>query len=748
MVFDVRAALAILLLSISMDARTADMCPAVPAREAATNVAPSDHQIHIDSNSATLGVDGNAVLNGRVTIHQDARSLAADSVTYDKPSGQFKVAGTVEFEDPKLRVKSQSGTYDTAGGADFNEASFQLLDRSGHGVAHDMAIRPDGKLSLEQVRYTTCPVGNQDWMLQASSINLDTVLQEGNARGVYLRFKGVPILYTPIISFPIGNTRKSGFLFPTIGHSSNNGVEVSAPYYFNLAPNYDLTLSPGFLSARGVQLGAEFRFVTGNSTGQIDGTYLPSDALAHGERSYFRVRDITDFEPGLRLDVDVASVSDSHYFQDFAVGSEQTSVTYLERRADLRYFDDTWRVNAQLQNFQTIDTSIDALDRPYSRVPRVQAQGIWPLLNSNLEFVLASEAVNFLRTVGPSGVRLDLSPELRWSMRGAGYFFEPSAGWRFTQYDLQNASLGAPAAPTRSLPFVRLDTGLTFERDAGSEGQRTQTLEPRLVYSYVPYRSQTSLPLFDTGLPDFNLIELFRTNRFVGADRVSDADQISAGVTTRLFDHVTGQQYLSATLGQTRYFRDPRVTLLPGDPVESKRTSDVIAQISLTAYKSWSVNLDYDWNPYTSQTEKSAIAVQYHPSPDRVVNLAYRFQQDIAVCAAGAGAGQNLCPLKQWDGSFAWPVTSRWNTVGRLVYSLQDRQIIERLAGFEYRSCCWRVQMLQRRYVDSRPISTGPGGLDTSYILQLELTGLSSVGKPENSFLERSIRGYSTGDSQ
>jgi len=742
------------------------MCPAPPKRkQPPAAIAPGDHLIRIDSDAASLDAAGLAILTGHVQVHQDERSVAADSVTYDEKSGKLVVKGAVDFEDPKLGIRSDTGTYDALGGAAFDRANFQIFDRNGRGVAKAMAVHPDGKVDLSQVRYTTCPVGNQDWMLQASSINLDTEDEVGSARGVIMRFKDVPVFYTPYISFPLGDDRKSGVLFPSFGHSSNNGWQLEVPYYFNLAPNYDLTLSPGFLSARGVQLGGEFRFLTASSHGQIEENFLPNDAIQHSDRAYFHFTDITNLAQGLRFDTDIASVSDSNYFSDFAVGADQTSVTYLERRAELLYYDDAWRIRAQLQNFQTIDTSVDAGDRPYSRVPRIQAYALYPLF-SHFEFALDSEVTNFLREVGPAGVRLDLSPELRWSTRTAGYFFEPAVGYHFTQYDLQNVPVGDPASPTRTLPYARLDTGLIFERDAGSEGQRTQTLEPRLVYSYVPYRNQNDLPIFDTGLPDLNLVELFRTNRYVGDDRIGDANQLALGLTTQLFSQSTGAQYLSATIGQIRYFTMPRVTLpdqitqtlpgqtlatlpgqqtsvilpgqnlptlpgqtlatVPGETPQTYRASDIIGEVSVTAYKNWSLNLDYQWNPYTSQTDKSEILVQYRPDPSKVVNIGYRFQQDI---------------LKQYDGSFAWPIAGHWNTVGRWVYSLQDRQTIEQLAGFEYKSCCWKIQVLQRRYVTNRT-----GGLNTSIALQLELTGLSSVGKPADAFLSKEISGYSTRD--
>ncbi|MEA3158898.1 MAG: LPS-assembly protein [Gammaproteobacteria bacterium] len=794
----VRAAFIFLCLASSL-ARAADVCPAPPkytfVRPA--DIPPDDHRIHVDSDDAVLGADGNAVLNGRVTVRQDARSVAADSVTYDYGNDKLTVKGKVDFLDPKLRVRSDSGSYETDGGANFNEAFFQLMDRNGRGFAKDVDLHPDGKLDLNNVRYTSCPVGNEDWSLSASKINLDTKLQEGVAHHVTMRFKDVPIFYTPYISFPLGDERKSGVLFPSFGHSGSNGFDVEVPYYFNLAPNYDLTVTPGLLTARGVQLAEDFRYLTAHSHGQFDATFLPNDKQQHDDRSYVRYTDITDIRHGLRFDADIASVSDSNYFQSFAVGTEQTSVTFLERRADLLYYDDAWRIRAQLQNFQTIDTTVIDADRPYSRVPRVQASALYPIENSNFEFGFDSEAVNFLRGVGPTGVRLNLAPEIRWSKRAPGYFFEPAVGYDFTQYDLQDAGPGRPSTPSRALPYARVDTGLVFEREAGAQGQRTQTLEPRLVYSFVPYRNQDELPIFDSGLPDLNLTELFRTNRYVGSDRIGDANQVALAVTTRLFDTVSGTQYLSATVGQIRYFSIPRVGLpqdalslqgirdqngqplgaiplvnplavpgaltapggqsyvafpgqyFPGQylgqyPLSAQTralalgqnpafpASDIVAEVALTGYKHLGVNLDYQWNPYTSQTEKSEISVQYRPDPSRVVNIGYRFQEGI---------------LKQWDGSFAWPIAAHWNTVGRWVYSLQDRQTIEQVAGFEYKSCCYKVQLVQRRYLSIRPGTTTSGGtLDTSIALQLELTGLSSVGKREDSFLEQSIRGYSTRD--
>jgi len=775
--FRLRAAPLLIVLFAAAEARAGDMCPAPPHHVPRTpaEITDDDHQIHIDSDGFVYGLEDDALfLNGHVVVKQDDRSVTADSGNYSKATGHVTVSGGVDFEDPLVRVQSESGSYDQGGGADFNKSTFELLDRAGRGSATDIAVQPGGKISFEQVRYMTCPVGDKDWMLQASAINLDTVRHVGVARDAWVEFRGVPIFYTPYLSFPMDSQRKSGLLAPILDHSGTNGYELGVAYYFNLAPNYDLTLTPEYLSARGVELGSEFRYLTGTSHGQVDSNVLPNDTQTNDDRFFVHAVNTTDFKPGLRGEVDLAAVSDSAYFEDFGVGSEETSVTFLERRADLKYYDDYWRIQGEFQNFQTIDTTVFAYERPYSRVPRIDAEGLFPLGDSRFELAVNSEAVNFLRNLDdivggqpltePSGVRLDVSPEFRWVDRQAGYYFVPAVGWHLTQYSLQDAGAFLPStdhvqsAPFRSIPYGTLDTGLIFERDSGSDGQRTQTLEPRLVYTYVPYRNQNNLPVFDTALPDLNLSQLFRANRYVGDDRISDANQLAAGITTRLFDQNSGQQLLAATLGQIRYFEVPKVGLpcpvpvsnvqqvnsasllgLPCPSGELFHASDLVGDVSLSAYKNWSVNLDYVWNPYLNQTAKSEFSIQYRPDSKHVVNLAYRYQKNT---------------FEQWDGSVAWPIAEHWSAVGRLVYSIIDKQTIEQVAGFEYKSCCWRIQIVQRRYVDNRPVAPTAENpnptippLGQSIAIELQLIGLTSVGKTSKAFLERSISGYSGGDS-
>jgi LPS-assembly protein len=693
-----------------------------PANPTTDLKAASDQQIVVESDGAQVTRAGDAELEGRVILRQGGRELSADHLEYHKESGDFAVHGNVDFRDGTVHVHGETGAYDPLKGASIGKALFELPSRPARGVARTIIVKPNAHTELDNVEFTTCPIGNSDWKLNASSIDLDSNKHSGTGRNVRLDFKGVPILYTPYISFPIGNERKSGFLFPGGGHSTRSGFELTVPYYFNLAPNYDLTETPRLLSDRGVQLGSEFRYLTEHQRGELQVDYLPGDKVANRDRLFAQWNHVANFGEGWRAVVDVANASDSRYFEDFAFDPEGTSVTYVERRIAFEYLDRTWWLNAELQNFQTIDQSIEDSARPYSSVPRIVARGSWPRGWLGLAYSVDGEVVNFRRDAGAQGVRLDMQPEIRLPLTRPGMFFTPALAWRYTRYSLKDRNPGEPDNPERNAPIASLDTGLIFERSLGSRGQRIQTLEPRLLYLYVPFRDQTELPVFDTDVPDLNLIELFRTNRYVGADRLSDANQLSVGVTTRLVEAETGKQFLSATLGQTYYFETPRVTLPDETPV-SGNTSDLIAQVALTAYKDWNINLGYQRNPHAPHSDKAEVSLQYRPAGDSVVNVGYRYRKG---------------RVEQGDASAIWPIGQGWHLFGRFVYSLRDDSAIERFGGFEYRSCCWKVRLLARDYVSSRT-----GERDRSVGLELELNGLSSVGVPAGAFLERSIRGYS-----
>lgn len=697
--------------------------PTDPRLEALLQADPNDERIQITSDTGELDRDGDAILSGNVTIRTGQRLLTADEAELNSTERSVKLKGRMEYLDPQLRVRGQGGSFVEGGGGTFEGAEFELPERSVRGAAKGAKVGPTGIMELKGVRYTACPPGIDDWELAAGEITIDQKNQMGTGRDVKLEFLGVPIFYTPWISFPVGDQRKSGLLFPTIGSSSKNGTQVAVPYYFNLAPNYDATLMSRYYSARGVRLDPELRYLDEDTRSQLNVEYLLYDEDRGEARSFVDWRHVTRFAPLTRLRIDAADVSDQDYFEDFGVGFEGTSVTFLNRYVDFRHDVGAWSFNARAQDYQVIDRDLPDDDAPYRILPQLTASGRWAGLPGGLGTALYVEATNFQRDqAGPQGVRVDALPSVSWRTDRGGTFLAANASYRYTQYALSDVAPGGDDAPSRSLPAASLDSGFVLERAAGTRGERVQTLEPRLLYLYVPYRDQEDLPVFDTGIPDLNLVQLFRDNRYVGPDRVGDANQVSLGVTTRLLDTTRGRQFLSATLGQAYYFEDPRVRL-PDEPVRTRSSSDMIAELDLAAFKNWNARFAYQWNPDLSQGERTETFVQYAPTPGRVVNAGYRFRRD---------------ELEQVDVSGAWPLSQQWRGFARMVYSLREEKTLDQFVGFEYSSCCWAVRLITRRYISSRT-----GDADTSFGLQLELKGLSSVGVDNEAFLRDAIRGYS-----
>jgi LPS-assembly protein len=694
-----------------------------------------DAPITIESGDASGGVKEGSVwhLKDDVVVRQGDRTVKAQQIEYNTDDSTLKAEGDVQYEDSVVRASGAGGNYSAVGGASFRQAQFELRQRGARGAASLMEMTPEGLIRLEDVRFTTCPRNDSAWQLKADRIELDTRTRIGTGHGAEVDFKGVPIMYLPWMSFPLGTERKSGFLFPTPGHSTRGGVQFTLPYYWNIAPNADLTFEPTYYSRRGVDLMGDTRFLSESTRASLEYSYLPSDNVTHSDRNRFRLTNVTKLPYDFRFVVDAETVSDSHYFEDFASGPEGTSVAFVERRAGFRFRNEHWNLSAEAQQFQTIDRDLAEVDRPYARLPRILAgadYGWGP--EQRLRYGFDSEIVNFDRDVGVTGWRLDANPGVSLDIGSPSAYVRPGVSLRYTSYSLDYHGLNiGPTSPSRTLPIESLDAGLVFEKDSGSRGQRRLTLEPRMLYLHVPYRNQDDLPLFDTGIPDLNLVELFRTNRYVGADRVSDANQVSLGVTSRLFDTNSGAQFLSVTLGQTYYFEQPRVRL-PDEPVRDSNTSDFVGQIALTAYKNWNADLGIQWNPDQSRSERAQANIQFKPGGEQVVNLGYRFQRDL---------------LNQYELSGAWPIGKKWNAYARYVYSLLDDKPIERLAGFEYASCCWRVRFLGRKFVSTRT-STGTGKEDTGFYLQLELTGLASVGSAADAFLTGAIRGYERPDAK
>src|SRR5499427_3594313 len=740
-------------------ATSAGAAPAPPGTTTAT--APAGKAaglgpINITADQATLGVDGNAILRGNVEATQGERRIRANHIEYDSKTGSMRSDGHIEFEDPLVHVTGASGSFSAAAGAQFRDAQFALRERSARGSAQDLALTPEGQIRLKGVMFTTCPLHDDSWHVRANKIVLDTNDKIGTGRDARVDFMGVPLMYLPWLSFPLSSERKSGFLFPSIGNTSVNGVQLSVPYYWNIAPNLDFTFQPILYSKAGIDLGGDFRQMTENQRGELEWNYLPFDSLYGASRSRVQLTELADPPYDWRLNMSAGNVSDRRYFEDFSNGPEGASTAFLERRGTLSYRSEHWSVDVEAQQYQTIDYTLAEPDRPYARVPHLAADADYTLgPNGLLRYGFYSEVVNFQHDETPEAVttgwRADLMPLVSLDLTGPGYFLRPAFAWRGTQYELDTLGAGQEKrSPSRTLPIASVDTGLLFERPAGSRNQRRLTLEPRIMYLEVPYRSQDQLPVFDTAIPDLNPVQLFRTNRYVGADRVSDANQVSVGLTSRLLDAQSGRQFIAGTFGQTYYFEIPRVTL-PGETPITAGHSDLVAQVSIAAFEDWSADAGVQWDPQNRSSERTTVNVQYKPAPNALINLAYRYERFTTTTElVPANGGQQLVPTPVQSGydqielSAAWPIKRSWEVFAREVYSLRDPQNpngqeIEGFVGFEYRACCWRARFGARRYVNSHDPNASQ---KTGVWLQLELAGLAGVGSASDTFLTEEIRGY------
>ncbi len=681
---------------------------------------PDTIQLEAGRFEAQVGGEPAAIMSGGVLLRRDDKLAGADTARFDSEQRALYLEGGVRYEDPRTQILSRSAEFGYAmGRIRFEGAEFSLGSSNARGAAEEIEINESGTLSLGGVEYTTCPPGDEDWLLQGKSIRLDTREGIGTARGMKLRFMNVPIIYLPYISFPIGDARKSGMLTPEIGSSGRSGNEIRVPYYFNLAPNYDATITPRLLTSRGLQVETKFRYLTRRNEGSISADYLPDDDEFNRSRHQVRFGHRTTWGNGWRNRINFREVSDGEYFEDLGGSLSVSSTTHLDRHLSFDYYSERLSVFAQAQDYQTIDDTIMPADEPYRRVPQILVNANWPV--GVVRLVLDSEVVSFDRDTGVTGWRVNASPSVELDLGTPGWFVKPAIALDYTRYELSNTLPGETTDPARTVPISSVDVGLVLER-AMANARRIQTLEPRLLYVNIPFRDQDGLPVFDTILPDINLVQLYRKNRFLGVDRIGDTEQLSAGVTSRVLDVATGRELMTATIGQTRYYSDRNVTL-PGRTASTVEASDYIAQLRFLLLDNVNFDLGHQWGNGDNGTTKSEARLQYSPARNKVFNLAYRFRRD---------------SLEQGDVSWSWPVSTQWNFVGRYNFSFRDQEVLEQFFGLEYESCCWGLRLVSRRHISKRD-----GTRDSSFGLQLVLKGMTSVGTAADKLLERGILGYS-----
>ena len=699
--------------------------------------APTD----VNADSLDVKQKETTVFSGNVELTHADQWLNTSKVTYAHESEQFVTEGQVHYQDRTVRLTAESAAGDQkADTLKMGQVHYQFNQQLGNGVAETALMKgPLG--TLTNATYSTCPPAQRQWEFAASRITVNNETHTGVAHNVALRLGGIPVIWLPVISFPTDDKRRTGILSPSVGRDDRNGLDLKLPVYLNLAPNYDATLTPRWLSKRGLMLEGEFRYLTDHSRGQFNGSWLPNDSISHRDRSLLSFVDYTTLNRHWYAATNLNNVSDRRYLSDFGNSIAATSISLLNSTAGVYGRGKYWTASLSAETWQIANPLLSDGDEPYRRLPRLQASALRPFapwLEAGVDFEAVRFSHDSLDPGNPAnatrydgGNRVDFRPFVRLPFGGNSWFVTPQLAWRYTGYSsldgvpVQN---GAPNNTSRSLPIASVDAGAYFERDMGWRGHSyVQTLEPRLYYLRVPYRDQFDLPLFDTRELTFGWTSLFRDNRFGGADRQSDANQLAIALTTRILSAADGRERLSAGIGRINYFDRPRVKLLPTSPDASDNGSAWIATVDLNVSDRWSLGMTQQWDPDTQQTDLSSVHTQLRLPRGTIVNAAYRYRRPSPTQPA----------LEQTDLSFVLPINANWNAYGRWNYSLHDNQTIEALAGLEWKSCCVAVRLVGRQYIRSFESRQNFG-----LYLEIELNGLGSFGRDTVRVLDNAILGY------
>ena len=669
--------------------------------------------------------------SGKVELRTRRQTVLADWLHYDLVTEEVWAKGNVLMRrgadwisGPEAKFKRGDET------GFFHQPEFHIGDNASRGDAKDLLFVGENRYELKDFRYTTCVAGNDDWYLTSREVDLDRSRLVGTARNASIIFKGVSILYSPYLDFPLSNERKSGFLTPVFGSTSSRGIEMSIPYYLNLAPNYDATLTPRVMTRRGVQINGQARYLFADMAGEADAEVLPDRVT--GTNRYglsWKHNQNFGFLPGLAGYVNMQKVSDDAYFTDLSDRIVVTSQSTLPREAGLVYNRGPFSLLTRIQKFQTLQDPANPITPPYFREPQL-LMTMSPVEWKGLDFQASGEFVSFHQAALVTGDRSVLYPSVTWAQRGNAWFLNARTGLHMTHYDLDNPTL-AQSHLNRVVPISSVDSGLVFERDANLLGKAfTQTLEPRAYYVYIPYRRQDQIPAFDTAIDEFNFSQLFTENRYLGSDRVGDANQLTLAAVTRLSDPQTGEERMRFAIGQRYYFQDQRVTLT--ETPRTANTSDLLLAGEGRLSDVWSAASALQYNLDHRQTERLDLGVRWQPGPGRVLNASYRYiRQQIDLTG-------NTSQLKQVDFSGQWPFLDGWSAIGRWNYSLVDGKTLEGVVGLEYNGGCWAFRIVGQRLTTTTQLAS------KSVFVQFELNGLARLGTNPIDVLKRSVPGYLT----
>ena len=738
----------------------------------------SQGAVHVRGDKITVRPDMDLVLEGRSELRRPGMVVGADRIEYDQTQDRLRAEGDVRvnrqgnvFQGPlvELQVDSFTGRF---------ESPQYRLPFGGHGDARELEFIDQERMAIHQARYTTCrakpgPEWLPEWFLQAGTLRTDATDQTGVAEDVQLHFKGLSTPTLPAISFGLNADRQSGLLSPLIGVDSINGIDIQQPYYWNIAPNRDATLTTRLMSKRGAAVEGDFRYLENDYRGQARLNWMPSDNLRQSQRWGLSAQHTGQIDAGtaspLGLALSLNRVSDDNYWRDFPRSGTGSNLALTQRllpsNAALSWSQDQLSMQMRVQKWQTLQdvTSGSYIKPPYDREPQLtmryadwQPSGLdWSVTADTTRFVADYSRLPQSYGTPTNGDRSYVQAQVSQTWSRPWGFITPKLQAHVTRYQTQSPLADGRNEFNRALPTFSLDSGLTFERDTRWFGRNlTQTLEPRLFYVRTPYRDQSMLPLYDTGLTDFSLATIYSDNPYVGQDRIVDNNALTVGLNSRFFDATTGAELLRLGVAQRVRFADQRVNLSSVPNTVAPGDGQGLSDLLLGASTRWTDSLSLDGavqlNADTHEVRRSTLQTRYNPGPYRLVNAAYRFNR--ATAGLPAEASELIDLGWQWPLSdLRWGArpddsavktrgqglgADRWYSVGRLNYSLQDKRLVDTLVGLEYDAGCWLGRVVFERLQSTLTTAT------TRIMFQLELVGFGRVGVSPLDSLRNNIPRY------
>lgn len=718
----------------------------------------SQGSVEIEGDNLETLLDRKMKAKGNAILKKGNKTIKAEVIEYDEISEKLTTTGNTNIDLENMHLTGSKLTYklsDETGRMDdatFNFKPDNRQEKSSikngslitkrtydyRGSAKTIFFEGEDKKRLETSKVTTCEADSDDWYLKSSNMEVNTKTDRVKASNTVVEFKGLPVLYTPYINFSLNQNRKSGFLSPTFGTTSKSGFDFQIPYYFNLSPNMDATLTARYLGKRGAQADGEFRYLEENYSGKNQVQFMNHDESSGKDNRYFvNLQHKHNFGNGWSGSYEFQKVSDDAYFSDLATMIQVTSVVNLPQRANINYSGDAWKFSALTEKYQTL-TSKD--NSPYQRLPQLDLSGKKEYENYILD--IKSQWVYFDRdnkfdgtytaNEKVSGSRLSMTPSITIPITETYGYIKPKFSTNIRSYSLNNLSASTTYKSQDIVtPIMSVDSGMYFDRSINLFNQNyTNTLEPRLFYVYIPYKNQSNLPLFDSGLSDLNMQTLFSENQYNGQDRINDANQLTAALTSKFIDK-NGKERLSGVIAQRYYFEDRKIF---GDSVDAKKAnSDIFA--GATARLANSLNLDGMWqyDPTANKILRNTISARYNPEPGKMLNISYRMIDNVI---------SGTDDLKTMNVAGQWPLGNRFYSIGRFNYDLKTSQTVEVLGGIEYDGGCW----VARTIFDRISLPTSPAANYTLF-MQLELNGLGAIGTDANklnSFLYRNVPGVRT----